>query len=30
MEETIPNNKNILIKLILEDKKEEKYDWEEV
>ena len=30
MEETIPNNKNILIKLILEDKKEEKYDWEEM
>ena len=30
MVETIPNNKNILIKLILEDKKEEKYDWEEV
>ena len=30
MEETISNNKNILIKLILEDKKEEKYDWEEV
>jgi len=30
MEETIPNNKNILIKLILEDKKEEKYDWEEL
>ena len=30
MEGTIPNNKNILIKLILEDKKEEKYDWEEV
>ena len=30
MEETIPNNKNILIKLILEDKKEDRYDWKQM
>ena len=30
MNEIITNNKNIINKIILEDKKKDKYDWNEV